>query len=140
MKKLGLMSLEMALPILICEHGEITPKALWEMVKHKVAREDFGAAIKHAEGWGTIQTTFKHDNDGNACRYWYVRGDIINLHKDYIANVIEALAEGTLKAPVNTIVVLTIKTKDIHIDRLKKAINSLRYAEVVEEDCIRLNI
>lgn len=133
MKKLGLMSLEMALPILICEHDEITPKALWDLVKHKVSRKDFIAAIKHAEDWGTIQVTFKNDGEGRACRHWYVRDGIRSLHRDYISSVIEALAEGTLNAPSEETVVLTIKTKDIHVERLKKTINGLTYAEVVEE-------
>ena len=134
MKKLGYMSFDMVLPILVTEYPNITPKELYDIVKHKMSKDDFKTALEWNFGWGNILRSFTRGEDKHKPKMiLYSRGMEL-LHRDYIHRIIEDLAEGTLNAAKEKTVTLTIKTKDIHTDRLIKVINGLGYAKVIQDE------
>ena len=138
--KLGYLSLEMAIPIILMDHPESTKEEIYDIVKHKVSQKDFNKAWKFNDNWNNISPSFKQLENKKVEVRWQVRDDFGSLryiYTKYIGSVMEALAEETLYSPEEIEMSLKVRTKDIHRERLINDIKTLSYVVSVEDVTVR---
>ena len=134
--KIGNLSLEMALPIILLDRGEMGTKELFDIVKHKVSEDEFKKAIKYGIDWGFIYRTFERSENDKVVYKFSSRdsyGTFASLHRDWMPRLEEDLVKNTLMESKDIEITLCIKTKDSHVSRLIKDINELKYANVVDD-------
>jgi len=135
MKKIGNLTLDIVLPLLLMDANKpMTKKELYGKVKHKVTVKEFNTSLKNAYERDQLWITFEpNKGTGKSKRLYEARdiyGSLRSMHSIYMYKVIEELNNNTLMQPRESLLLLEVKIKDIHVNRLIKHINSLPYAEV----------